>query len=397
MADLSNSNDRPIAWIATDSYGGGSEVWMRRQATSLDDFDVHVTTLHLANNDSDKSAVPIHVVKGNWIVPRTSLLRWGYKGLLGRFNPVVSGAEMSPAETRWWNQTIQQHRPSVCLAQFGPMAIHLLPIMKFNSVPLIAHFHGHDVTACLKQKGYTRRLREMLNQFDALVVVAEYQKETLLELGAKSNQIHVIPCGVPMPPEVDRTGHAIDQCKFLSVGRLVNKKRPDATLEAFAQMPNVHHSTLTMVGDGPMRKVCQNIIDRHGIGDRVRMLGACSSQIVASEMRDADVFVQHSVTGPDGDREGWPVAIAEAASFGLPIVATRHASIPTQVVEQKTGLLVDEHDVAGMSNAMNELAGDGERRQLMGQHGREHIAETSLEIQLSRLQSVMQDCICRSK
>lgn len=368
---------------------------MRRQATSLNEFSVQVTTHRLAGNFLDDGTVPIHGVQGNWLVPRTSPLRWGYKSLLGRFNPVISGAEMSPAETRWWVDSIKQHRPSVCVAQFGPMALHLLPIMKSEGVPLIAHFHGHDVTACLKQRGYAKRLRENLTQFDACVVVADYQRSTLMDLGANPNQIHVIPCGVPIPSEVDRTDHAHDQCRFLSVGRLVDKKRPDATLEAFAQMPDVGSATLTMIGDGPMRKVCQRIIDQQEIGDRVRMLGVCPSEQVLSEMQSADVFVQHSVNGPDGDREGWPVAIAEAASFGLPIVATRHASIPTQVIDQETGLLVDEHDVAGMSNAMNQLVCDPDRRQVMGARARQHISNTSLEIQLSRLQSVMKDCIVR--
>jgi glycosyltransferase involved in cell wall biosynthesis len=263
-------------------------------------------------------------------------------------------------------------------------------------VPLIAHFHGHDITACLHQRGYVRRLRRYLRDFDACVVVADYQRETLVDLGVCSENVHVIPCGVPIQDEVDRRHHPVDRCKFLSVGRLVDKKRPDATLEAFASMPNVGASTLTIVGDGPMRAVCERLIKQHGIGDRVRMLGSCAPDQVLSEMRDADVFVQHSVNGPDGDKEGWPVAIAEAASFGLPIVATRHASIPTQVINDETGLLVNEHDVTGMSNAMNALVLDVNRRTAMGKMARQHIAATSLEKQLARLQSLMQECAAKS-
>ena len=55
-------------------------------------------------------------------------------------------------------------------------------------------------------------------------------------------------------------------------------------------------------------------------------------------MRSSDVFVQHSVTAASGDKEGWPVALSEAAACGLPIVATTHGDMPLQVENGKHGL-----------------------------------------------------------
>ena len=48
-------------------------------------------------------------------------------------------------------------------------------------------------------------------------------------------------------------------------------------------------------------------------------------------MARASMFVQHSVTDPDGKIEGFPVAIAEAMFTALPVVSTRHSGIPEHV------------------------------------------------------------------
>jgi colanic acid/amylovoran biosynthesis glycosyltransferase len=73
---------------------------------------------------------------------------------------------------------------------------------------------------------------------------------------------------------------------------------------------------------------------------------------VAALMQDTFCFVQHSVTAENGDSEGTPVAILEASFVGLPVIATRHAGIKDVILEQQTGLLVNEFDMEGMSEKM---------------------------------------------
>jgi glycosyltransferase involved in cell wall biosynthesis len=90
-------------------------------------------------------------------------------------------------------------------------------------------------------------------------------------------------------------------------------------------------------------------------------------------MRRAAVFVQHSVTAPDGDTEGLPVGLLEAMAAGLAVVATRHAGIPEAVVEGETGLLVDEHDAAAMAAALVALLRDPERTRRLGAAGRARV------------------------
>ncbi len=83
------------------------------------------------------------------------------------------------------------------------------------------------------------------------------------------------------------------------------------------------------------------------------------SEAVIEQTRHCGVFVQHSLTDPEtGDEEGLPTAIQEAMGVGMVVVSTRHAGIPEAVEHNVSGLLVDEKDVAGMAEAMLQVAND---------------------------------------
>ena len=71
--------------------------------------------------------------------------------------------------------------------------------------------------------------------------------------------------------------------------------------------------------------------------------------------RGARAYVQHSVVCSNGNAEGTPNAVVEGSASGLPVISTRHKGIVDAVVDGETGLLVDEHDVQGMADAMVRL------------------------------------------
>ena len=106
-------------------------------------------------------------------------------------------------------------------------------------------------------------------------------------------------------------------------------------------------------------------------------------------MRDASVFVQHSITSGHGDKEGWPVAIAEASASRLPIVSTIHASIPEQVIDGSTGFLVAEGDENAMASAMTKLALNPSLRKRFGDSAREHIRNWDTQSQVQKLESIL--------
>ena len=96
-------------------------------------------------------------------------------------------------------------------------------------------------------------------------------------------------------------------------------------------------------------------------GESVDVIGDAADTLIkgyvqARALREADLFVLPSKRGEDGDRDGLPNVVMEAASQALPIVATDFAGIPEFVRDGVEGLLVPPGDVAALAQALAELA-----------------------------------------
>jgi hypothetical protein len=87
----------------------------------------------------------------------------------------------------------------------------------------------------------------------------------------------------------------------------------------------------------------------------VTLCGAATHQQTRAAFGWADIYLQPSVTAPDGDQEGIPVALMEAMASGLPVIATRHSGIPELVVDGRSGRLTDEHDDDALAHAVADL------------------------------------------
>jgi len=303
--------------------------------------------------------------------------------------------ERAPAWPGWvqrnWRHYLQERRPAVVLAQFGPNGMRCLDGCQAEGIPLVVHFHGYDASSLIRSRAYGKRLGDLFEYAAAVVVVSQVMRETLLGLGCPAEKLSVIPCGVPVADFPVSESQANQPCRFLAAGRFVPKKSPLLVLKSFERCagscPGVR---LTMIGEGPLLAAARRWVKRSDLGDRIELLGNQPNAVVRQHMADSGCFVQHSMTAPDGDTEGWPVATAEAASSGLPVIATRHAGIPEQVIDGETGYLVEEGDWQAMGDRMIELAQDPERRKTMGLAGRWHIeAVGGFKDQVHRLGEVL--------
>jgi colanic acid/amylovoran biosynthesis glycosyltransferase len=213
-----------------------------------------------------------------------------------------------------------------------------------------------------------------------LVAVAPTIRDALIRLGAPAEKIIVQPSGA----ECERFSGARPanaDAHFVSVGRFVPKKAPQRVVEAFALARQQRTSiSLTMIGEGPLLAETRKFAGTLGVASAIRFLGGQPHECVADEMRQARAFLQHSVVAPDGDSEGTPVSVMEAGASGLPVIATRHAGIPNVVLHGQTDLLVDEHDVSSMADAIVRLTDDPELAGLLGRSARERVTrEFSVE------------------
>lgn len=92
-------------------------------------------------------------------------------------------------------------------------------------------------------------------------------------------------------------------------------------------------------------------------------------QIIAA-YRAADVYLHAAAA------ENFPTTVLEAMACGVPVVATRTGGIPEQVIDQKTGRLVEPGDDSSMASAIQELLNDDELKAAYGAAGRKIAVES---------------------
>lgn len=387
--EIRRTEARPRLWIACHYLGIPSEVWILRQAERLRHFDYSLLYWEDRSRawcETDR-AKTIHVPFPVAISTRPK--RWLRYMMLA---PSLNFYGSAGAERCYLANLAREARPDVVLAHFGPMALRMLPVMTKLRVPVVAHFHGYDVSSLLSARWYRWSLRHNLGRFAAAVAVGSHQCQLLKDMGMPQDRLHLIPCGVPTDefvPAADRESSRT--VRFLTVSRLVDIKGIKESLYAFDRLLDSYpDAELHIVGDGDLRRDIEKLASEPRLAGKVHVLGWVEPEVKRKLMQEADVFLQHSLTGSNGWVEGFGVSVAEAASTGLPVVVTRAGGMVDQVVDGVTGFIVDQGDIRAMARVMLTLARDPHLRRRMGAAGRERmVGHFDTTRQVAKLEAVL--------
>jgi glycosyltransferase involved in cell wall biosynthesis len=190
----------------------------------------------------------------------------------------------------------------------------------------------------------------------ARLVAADY--------GVPAESIAVARPGSDPAPQAQGSNDGM--VRLLSVGAIVPRKGFDVLIAALATLPDLSWR-LTIAGDRTRDRNAAAQLDgdiaRHGLENRVTVLGAVSSPRLAALYAEADAFVLASRF------EGYGMAYAEAIAYGLPVIGSNGGAIP-DTVPPDAGLLVAPDDVAALADALRRVIGDTGLRQRLASAAR---------------------------
>ncbi|MCG5238602.1 glycosyltransferase family 4 protein [Azospirillum doebereinerae] len=191
-----------------------------------------------------------------------------------------------------------------------------------------------------------------------------------------------------------RDGSAPDRTvEILSVGRLVEKKGYDRLLDALAALPAGLHWRLVHIGGGPLASALRAQAERLGLADRIDWRGAQDQATVIEALRRADLFTLTSVIAGDGDRDGLPNVLMEAASQKLAILSTAVAAIPEFIADGEHGVLTAP-EAAAIAAGLDRLLTDPPLRLRLGEAAYERLrAEFGMTAGIDRLLRRLADTV----
>lgn len=367
--------------IFVPAIGAVSETFIRRHLTEIAPGSTVAVTFgeppEGAAWTADMPTLRVARPPESALAARLANLRWRLTGSTGRlWKP--DGTELARVSA-----FLAEHQVTTILFEYLDVWLGFLGLAAGHRA--VAAGHGYDFSRSLRD-GTFRRGYRALEALDAVLVPSEYAAGRLREIGLPRALMRVIPYSVEMADPAEVEERSVTRC--VAAGRLVRKKAPLSTLEAFSlaaeRRPDLR---LQLIGSGPLTSDVQRFVQSHSLEDVVDRAGSRPHDFVLDAIRSAMCFVQHSVTDPrTGDQEGMPVAILEAMAASTPVLATRHAGIPEAISDGENGLLVDEGDVAAMADRLVTLADDAALRQRLGEAARQTVAARfTVETQIRRL------------
>ena len=265
-------------------------------------------------------------------------------------------------------------------------------------VPLRVHGeHGRDAEdlhGLSRKHQWLRRLyRPFVHHYVALSRDLErYLVDTIGFSRAAVTQITNgvdIDCFAPAPVPQRAPGCPFTEpglCLAGTVGRMQTVKAQPLLARAFvaalAQRPHLRATLrLVMVGNGPLKAECEQILADAGVTDLAWLPGERSD--VPAVMQGLDLFVLPSLA------EGISNTILEAMACGLPVVATAVGGNADLVDDGVTGQIVPPGDVPALADALCRWADDAPARRAAGVVGRARVeAQFSLPAMVAAYQRV---------
>ncbi|WP_174301082.1 glycosyltransferase [Caulobacter sp. S45] len=298
-----------------------------------------------------------------------------------------------------------QRRIDILHAHFAVDGVYAQALARRLKVPLVTTLHGFDVSRRRRSLLLSMRpalihavlgWRSLAREGALFLGVSQAVMEAALSRGAPSDRLRRHAIGVNLarltPPGAGEPG------LIVHVGRLVEKKGASVLLDALAAIADrTPQARLAIIGEGPLQRRLEAQVARLALGGRVDLLGALDHEATLGWLSRACVVAAPSLTARNGDMEGLPTVVLEAAALGRAIVASDTGGTAEAVEDGVSALLVAPGDVEGLAEALARALGDARLAERLGSAARRRVErDYCLARQTQRLEGLYDEVQPRS-
>ena len=364
-----------LCWRDTGHpQGGGSEAYLQRIGSQLAAAGIEVT-LRTARYPG---AARRDVIDG------VTVSRGG-----GPYSVYV-WAGLSMVAARIGVGPLRRARPDVVVdTQNGIPFLARLAYGK-RSVLLVHHCHREQWPVAGERTGrfgwfVESRLSPRLHRRNQYVTVSLPSARELTELGVTPDRIAVVRNGLDEAPAATLSAPRSVTPRVAVLSRLVPHKQIEDALDAVAALrtdiPDLH---LDIVGGGWWKQRLVEHAAALGITDHVTFHGHIDDAAKHAVVQQCWVHLMPS------RKEGWGLAVIEAAQHGVPTIGYRASGgLTDSIVDGVTGLLVDGPDE--LADGLHRLLSDRVLREELGAKARIRSAEFSWALSADSMRTVLQE------
>lgn len=233
--------------------------------------------------------------------------------------------------------------PDIVHAHFWNAAEWLVELRNKYRTPIIVTEHSSSIAGGNIEQKTATLISELYKKCDAIIAVSSILKTQILKItGAESETIPNILNNSFMINRINKN----KEFSFISIGNLIERKRFDLTISAFAKfLLKYPNSRLTIIGSGIEQCNLQKLVNEHHIEAKVDFLGTIPNCKLPS------VYARHHVFVLPSMGESFGVVYAEAAACGLPVIATDCGG-PSDILNEFNGCIIPLNDVGALTDAM---------------------------------------------
>lgn len=236
--------------------------------------------------------------------------------------------------------------PDIIYAHYLKNIRHAFAIKQAYHIPLIGIEHWSEVG----KDRLTGKVLKMGNiaypRIDKLIVVSSAQQKNISRFFNVESQIVNNIVGDEFVYG-QLCAHR-DTFRLVSAGSLIPRKCFDLIIKGLTLVKTSVNYQLDIVGDGPLHKSLQLLINQCHLEDKVRLLGRKNRQEIVDILHKSDVYILASSS------ETFGVAAVEALACGIPVIATDCGG-PRDFITQQNGLLIPTNDIIAMKEAIEYM------------------------------------------